>query len=134
MTVVRELQPGLPLVLLDRTRIEHALMNLFLNAVQAMPTGGRLTVRTSTSAATDVHPAQLIVEVEDTGVGIKAEDLGKLFEPFFTTKAPGQGTGLGLPIVRQIMGIHGGSIDLVNRPEGGVRATLKFNTELKGKP
>lgn len=132
VTVVRELQPAMPQVLVDRTRIEHALMNLFLNALQAMPDGGTLTVRTSASLVTDNRHPPLVVEVEDTGVGIKPEDLGRLFEPFFTTKPPGQGTGLGLPIVRKIMEIHGGSIDLANRAEGGVRATLKFNTEPKG--
>ena len=56
-----------------------------------------------------------------------SENAGKLFEPFFTTKPPGQGTGLGLAIVRRIMEIHGGSIRLSNRKEGGARATLQFN-------
>jgi signal transduction histidine kinase len=58
-----------------------------------------------------------------------SENAGKLFEPFFTTKAPGQGTGLGLAIVRRIMEIHGGSIRLNNRQEGGARATLQFNND-----
>jgi signal transduction histidine kinase len=129
--VVREFQPGLTPVPLDRTRMQHVLTNLFLNALQAMPEGGTLTVRTSAVAAEDGRQRQLVVEVEDTGTGIKPEDLDKLFEPFFTTKPPGQGTGLGLPIVRKIVEMHGGSIDLANRPEGGARATLRFQADPK---
>jgi signal transduction histidine kinase len=132
VSVVREFQPAMPQLLLDRTRIEHVLVNLFLNALQAMPEGGTLTVRTHASVATDNRPSQVTVEVQDTGLGIKPEDLGKLFEPFFTTKPPGHGTGLGLAIVRKIVEIHGGSISLSNRREGGAQATLIFNAETKG--
>ena len=127
VAVVCQLQPALPRALLDRTRIEHALMNLFLNSLQAMPDGGTLTVRSYVSGGTEDCAPQLIVEVEDTGRGIGPADLNKPFEPFFTTKPPGQGTGLGLSIVREIVEIHGGVISLANRPEGGVRATLKFD-------
>jgi signal transduction histidine kinase len=73
----------------------------------------------------------VIVEVDDTGHGIMPENAGKLFEPFFTTKPPGQGTGLGLTIVRRITETHGGSIRLSNRNQGGARAALQFNTERK---
>jgi signal transduction histidine kinase len=134
VTVVREFDAALPPLLLDRTRIEHMFVNLFLNAMQAMPPGGTLTVRTFPSSppgSDSDTPAGVIVEVDDTGHGIVSENAGKLFEPFFTTKPPGQGTGLGLAIVRRIMEIHGGSIRLGNRKEGGARATLQFNTEPK---
>ncbi|MEO8426793.1 MAG: ATP-binding protein [Verrucomicrobiota bacterium] len=134
VTVVSELRTDLPPLILDRTRIEHGLVNLFLNALNAMPEGGTLTVRTSltTPAGNGSNsPRCVIVEVEDTGCGIAPENLSKIFEPFFTTKQPGQGTGLGLAIVRKIMDIHGGTISFHNRPEGGVRATLKFNIEPK---
>jgi two-component system NtrC family sensor kinase len=127
---------ALPPLLLDRTRIEHMFVNLFLNAMQAMPPGGTLTVRTFASdigGESDI-PAGVVVEVNDTGHGIMPEIAGKLFEPFFTTKPPGRGTGLGLAIVRQIMEIHGGSVRLSNREEGGARATLQFNTESKNEP
>jgi C4-dicarboxylate-specific signal transduction histidine kinase len=134
VAVVREFAPALPPLLLDRTRIEHVFVNLFLNAMQAMPPGGTLTVRTFASdlvgGGSDA-PARVIVEVDDTGHGIMPENAGKLFEPFFTTKPPGQGTGLGLSIVRRIMEIHGASIHMTNRKEGGARATLQFNTEPK---
>jgi len=134
VTVVREFDTTLPSLLLDRARIEHVFVNLFLNAMQAMPPGGTLTVRTfasSPSFSDNDAPAGVTVEVDDTGDGIMPENAGKVFEPFFTTKPPGQGTGLGLAIVRRIMEIHGGSIRLSNRREGGARATLQFDTEPK---
>jgi signal transduction histidine kinase len=129
VTVECQLQPGLPLLALDRTRIEQVFVNLFLNAVQAMPEGGTLTVRTRVcvSPANNGEPACVTVDVDDTGQGIPHEHLAKLFEPFFTTKPPGQGSGLGLAIVRKIVEIHGGSISLCNRAESGARATVKFN-------
>jgi len=120
--------------MLDRTRIEQVFVNLFFNAMQAMPLGGMLTVRTAPSASCAEEtgaPAGVTVMVEDTGRGITPENAGKLFEPFFTTKPPGQGTGLGLTIARKIMEMHGGSIFLNNRDQGGARATLQFQT--KGK-
>ena len=101
-----------------------------------MPDGGTLTVRTRTqpaSATTGGEPGFATVEIEDTGHGIPQQQLAKVFEPFFTTKPPGHGTGLGLSIVQKIMQIHGGSISLANRNEGGVRATLTFNLQPKEK-
>ena len=129
--VVREFCPEPPPLMLDPTRIQHIFVNLFMNALQAMPEGGTLTVRSSVSPPpSSGHPAaRLTVEVEDTGSGIPTHQLSNIFEPFFTTKPPGQGTGLGLSIVRKMMEIHGGTICLSNRSEGGVRATLQFNTE-----
>jgi C4-dicarboxylate-specific signal transduction histidine kinase len=136
VTVVREFDPPLPPLSLDRTRIEHMFVNLFLNAMQAMPPGGTLTVRTFASDLggdeSDTPPG-VTVEVDDTGHGIMPENAGKLFEPFFTTKPPGQGTGLGLAIVRKIMEVHGGSIRLGNRKEGGARAALQFNNNTEPK-
>lgn len=134
VTVVREFDSTLPPLLLDRTRIEQVFVNLFLNALQAMPPGGTLTVRTfsSTPPGGDSDgPAGVTVEIDDTGHGIMPENAGKLFEPFFTTKAPGQGTGLGLTVARKLMEIHGGSILLSSRNQGGARATLQFNTKPK---
>ena len=133
---MREFDTTLPPLSLDRTRVEQVFVNLFLNALQAMPPGGTLTVRTFAShpsGSDSDAPAGAMVEVDDTGRGIMPENVGKLFEPFFTTKPPGQGTGLGLAIVRRIMEIHGGSIRLSNRNQGGARATLQFNIEPKGK-
>ena len=134
---MRQLQPGLPPVPLDRARLEHVLLNLITNAVQAMAGGGTLTVRTAfheASATPPGEPPQITVDIEDTGPGIPAEHLSKVFEPFYTTKSPGQGTGLGLAIVRKIVQIHGGTITLGNRPEGGARATLTFDLKPKEQP
>ena len=117
--------------------MEHVLVNLFTNAAHAMSDGGTLTVRSSLQAATDASIAldpQIILEVEDTGPGIPQEQLPNIFEPFHTTKPPGQGTGLGLAIVHRIIQIHGGSVTLGNRPEGGARATLTFNLQPKPHP
>ena len=134
VTVVREFDTTLPTLWLDRARIEHVFVNLFLNAMQAMPSGGTITVRTfaSTPGFSDNDvPGGVTVEIDDTGDGIMLENAWKVSERFFTTKSPGLGTGLGLAIVRRIMEIHGGSIRLSNRNESGARAALQFNTEPK---
>jgi signal transduction histidine kinase len=80
-------------------------LNLFLNAIQAMPEGGDLDVH-----ATMDDDGLLRVDVSDTGVGIRPEDLDKIFEPFFTTKEPGKGTGLGLSVAYGIVEKHHGRI------------------------
>ena len=140
LTVVKECADGLPLLSLDRRKIVQVFANLFLNAAQAMPTGGTLTVRTYlqrlTSVAHDdgartmthVHIGDTVVmaEVEDTGPGIPTDQLVKIFDPFFTTKPAGQGTGLGLTVAQKMMSVHGGLITIDNRAPHGVRATLTF--------
>ena len=92
-------------VTVNRTRIEQILVNLVINAVDAIPTEGTVTV--------DVRPSpdgsRIVVEVRDTGTGIPAEMLDKIFEPFYTTKGE-RGTGLGLPVVREIVNTYGGEI------------------------
>ena len=108
--VVRRLGAPLPEVALDGGQVRQAVLNLVVNAAQAMPRGGRLTVRTLLDGATAV------VEVEDTGPGIPAEIQARIFEPFFTTKATG--TGLGLPVVRRIVEGHGGELRLRTGPGG----------------
>ena len=138
ITVVREFDSALRPLSLDRTRLEHVFVNLFVNAMHAMPPGGMLTVRTFATGPFGSFSEKsngVIVEVDDSGHGITSQNADKLFEPFFTTKPPGQGTGLGLAIVRRIMEIHGGSVRLENRKEGGARVTLQFNnkTHLKEK-
>jgi len=89
-----------------------------LNALDAMEHGGQLTVRTAASPA---RPAEVIVEVEDTGVGIPRADRDKIFEPFFTTKPPGRGTGLGLSICYAIVAAHQGRIEVDSAPGRGAR-------------
>lgn len=118
--VVRELAPELPEIHGDAAQLKQVLVNLVVNAVQAMPDGGTLTVRTRANG-----PASSLI-VEDTGTGMNEEVLGKIFLPFFTTKDVGEGTGLGLPVVHGIVSSHGGSIDVQSRPGQGTRFEIRL--------
>ena len=102
---VLELDKGPREVVADENQLEQVFLNLASNAIDAMPAGGRITVRTA------VRGDRIAVDFEDTGTGIPAEVLPKVFEPFFTTKAAGKGTGLGLSIVARIIEEHGGTIE-----------------------
>ncbi len=103
--LVRDLEPRLPSITADPSQLNQVLVNLVVNAIQAMPEGGTLTVTTR-----DRGREGVILVVEDTGVGMDEETLGQVFVPFFTTKEVGEGTGLGLPVVHGIVTNHGGSI------------------------
>lgn len=142
-----QLAPGLPALALDGMKIEQVFVNLFTNAIHAMPEGGTLTVRTWTERLAETHrdlgsreaghfyagDTVVMAEIDDTGGGIAPEALRKIFDPFFTTKATGKGTGLGLAIVKRIIDLHGGEITVNNRPEGGVHCRLMFKAhERKG--
>jgi two-component system NtrC family sensor kinase len=102
--VVKEFSPSLPNVMADFDQLQQVFINLTLNAIQAMPDGGKLTLR---SSAVD---GEVRIDVQDTGCGISKENLGKLFTPFFTTKAKGKGVGLGLAVVHGIIERHKGRI------------------------
>jgi len=91
------------------------VVNLVVNAIQAMPHGGILTVETR------VHGRQILLAVEDTGTGMSEEVMKQIFIPFFTTKGAGHGTGLGLPAVHGIVTSHGGTIQVHSRPGLGSR-------------
>ena len=113
---------GLPCVSVNAGEIEQVFLNLFLNAMDAMPDGGTLTV--AASAADDGVEAgkpRLTVTVEDTGPGMSEEIRERAFEPFFTTKEEGRGTGLGLSICQGIINSHGGSIEIQSEPGQGTR-------------
>jgi two-component system NtrC family sensor kinase len=109
LTVVREFATDLPPVLADQERLIQSFMALMLNAMDAMDSRGRLTVR---SCINPDRQDEILLEFIDTGVGIKREDLPKIFEPFFTTKPQGRGTGLGLSICYGIIAEHRGRIDV----------------------
>jgi len=120
INVVRDwCDPALRLSL-DRNKMEQVLLNVLVNAIQAMPERGTLTLRTRINASC------FTTEIDDTGPGMSAVHQAKLFEPFFTTKPPGQGTGLGLSVARQIIQLHGGTLHLANRPGGGARVTIQI--------
>jgi signal transduction histidine kinase len=112
--------------------MEQVFINLFMNAVHAMPDGGTLSVRTYVrhssvgNNATGDNVETVVAEVADTGTGIPPEILTKIFEPFFTTKPVGVGTGLGMCVVKNIVELHGGTIAMANRPQGGAKATISF--------
>ena len=99
-------------------KLQQVFLNLFLNARDAMPTGGWLSIRTRTDDQTAV------VEISDTGAGIAPESLSRIYDPFFTTKAPGQGTGLGLSVTYGVVQEHHGAIECDSEPGQGTRFTL----------
>jgi signal transduction histidine kinase len=135
INVSQNLAENLPPLKLNRTKMEQVFINLFMNAIHAMPHGGTLSVRTyaqgspASGNGSDNSAAAVVAEVADTGTGVPPEALAKIFEPFFTTKPTGVGTGLGLSVVRNIVELHGGTISMANRPEGGAQATITFKTE-----
>jgi two-component system cell cycle sensor histidine kinase/response regulator CckA len=102
--------PGLPTVLADRSQIEQVIVNLAVNARDAMPSGGTLTIETR------VADERVALVMTDTGVGMERSVLEHLFEPFFTTKGVGEGTGLGLATVHGIVTQSGGDIHVYSEP------------------
>ncbi len=108
----------LPQVFADPDKVQQALLNVFLNALAAMPGGGRLSV------SFQMQNDFLAVMISDTGAGISKEDLPRIFDPYFTSKP--EGTGLGLAIVSKIMDAHAGAIDIENREGAGTTVTLRF--------
>lgn len=107
--VVTDIAPSLPTIYGDRQKLRQVLLNLLVNASDAMPTGGTLTLRVA-PAFLDGHRPAVELELADTGIGIPTENLSKIMEPFFTTKPEGKGTGLGLAICRRIVQEHQGVI------------------------
>jgi PAS domain S-box-containing protein len=114
VAVNHELSPALPRVLGNANQIQQVVVNLASNALDAMPRGGALTVKTSLIEENALSWVGLTLE--DTGAGIPIEIQGRVFEPFFTTKEPGKGTGLGLSLVHEIVKKHSGSIVVESRP------------------
>jgi len=110
----------LPGILGSSNRLQQVFLNLFLNAKDAMPSGGMLEVRSSANNGT------VEVEISDTGMGIQRENLARVFDPFFTTKATGRGTGLGLSVSYGIIKEHGGDISARNPPEGGAIIEIRL--------
>jgi two-component system NtrC family sensor kinase len=124
-------EPGRPLLAdVDPAQMQQVLTNLILNGLQAMPGGGRLTLRLGRREASPppdlgTEPADFAtITVEDEGVGIPPDDLGHVFEPFFTTKDVGEGTGLGLSVAWGIVRDHGGWIEVESEPGRGSRFTV----------
>jgi two-component system, NtrC family, sensor kinase len=120
VNVIKNYTEQLPPVLGSITRLQQVFLNLFMNARDAMPSGGMLEVRTG------AHNGSVAVEVTDTGLGIPAENLHRIFDPFFTTKATGRGTGLGLSVSYGIIKEHAGKVDVRSTPGKGTSFRLEF--------
>jgi two-component system cell cycle sensor histidine kinase/response regulator CckA len=133
--VKTSLEKNVPTICADRGQIEQVIMNLCLNARDAMPEGGRLVVDTDDVYLEEEDALRnpymktgryALLTVSDTGVGIDARDHERVFEPFFTTKGPDKGTGLGLAMVYGIVKQHGGFINLYSEPGKGTAFKVYF--------
>jgi signal transduction histidine kinase len=142
ITLETELAEDLPSRSYDADKLQQVFLNLLMNAMHAMERDGRLRVSTalcrvehgelgSHAREAGFLPGDAVIRIviEDSGPGIRPEDLGKLFDPYFTTKRQGEGTGLGLSVTRNIVTLHRGSIDLENRTGGGACAILLFRPD-----
>jgi signal transduction histidine kinase len=118
INIIEYLGADLPLVPLDRKSFHRAFLNLVLNAIQAMPNGGDLVVRTRT------YGNLVAMDLIDTGTGIEPQVIPHLFDAFYSTK-PG-GSGLGLPMTKRIVEAHAGKIHIQTEPNRGTQFTLTF--------
>ena len=134
ITFSLNLNSGLPYIVADKSQIHQALLNLCVNARDAMPQGGTLTIGSNTVEGEALHrrfgnaagDRYLCLRVSDTGIGMDEATKARMFEPFFTTKAPGIGTGLGLAVVYGVVKSHRGFIDFESRVSGGTSFNLYF--------
>ena len=118
--MIYSLSPDLPMINADPSQMHQVVVNLVVNAIQAMPKGGKLVLKT---ASADDYVSLI---VEDTGIGMNEDVLKKMFIPFFTTKDVGQGTGLGLSVVHGIVTSHGGSIRAESKVNQGSRFEIRM--------
>jgi signal transduction histidine kinase len=135
-----ETAKGLPGILADKNKLEQVFINLFLNAIQAMPNGGKIIIRSYDKKLEEVKNGvgaraqdnfrvgerAVIVEIQDEGTGISESNLKKIFHPFFTTKGPGVGFGLGLSVSRNIIDMHKGLIDIESQAGKGTKVSITF--------
>jgi CheY-like chemotaxis protein len=125
-----DLAPDLRSATADATQVQTAILNLALNARDAMPSGGRLTIATrnvpdGSPLLADLPPGDYVaITVTDTGAGMSPDVLARVFEPFFTTKEIGKGTGLGLSMVYSTVQQMGGDIEVASRPGAGTSVRL----------
>lgn len=124
--LVDDLAADLPLIQGDKNQLQQVFVNLSLNACEAMPDGGTLMI---TSALAD---EAVVIQITDTGMGIKREHLDKIFEPFFTTKPVGKGTGLGLAVSYGIIQQHGGTVEVQSEERKGTTFVIRLPLEGAG--
>jgi two-component system NtrC family sensor kinase len=118
----QQLDPHLPEITGDYNQIQQCIMNVIFNAMEAMPDGGKLTLRTSP----DRKKRMVHIEISDTGCGIPEENLSIIFEPFFSTKEEGKGVGLGLSVVYGIIREHQGTIFVDSQLGSGSTFHIRF--------
>lgn len=137
IVIEKEIKKDIPLILADKNRLEQVFINILLNSIQAMPEGGKVTVRSYDKKLEEIRNGigkraqdsfyfgerAAIVEIEDTGCGIPEENLKKIFDPFFTTKGQ-SGSGLGLSVSRNIIHMHRGLIHAESTPGKGTKVTV----------
>jgi PAS domain S-box-containing protein len=142
IAVILQLDRSIPPVFVDKSRIEQVLVNLFLNAVQALPAkGGKISVRSygkilnseyikgsdDTKSYFKKGQKVVVIEIADTGLGMPAEIFKKIFNPFVTTKDTGGGSGMGLYVSKNIIDMHEGSIEIESEEDKGTKATILFS-------
>jgi len=127
---VKSVNTPLKPVWIDKSRLQQALLNLLINAIQAMPEGGTLGVAIRAGES----PDEIRIDVADTGKGIPQEQLDSIFDPFFTTKKEGEGTGLGLSVTYGIIKKHGGRITVTSKPGQGSIFSIFLSTKEKHDP
>ncbi|MDD4183493.1 MAG: ATP-binding protein [Candidatus Omnitrophica bacterium] len=138
--IIKEIKKDLPAVYADRNKIEQVFMNILLNAIQAMPAGGEIYIRSNDKKFESTgkvaqgenvffNPGErmVVVEIEDSGTGITEENMKNIFDPFFTTKGPRDGAGLGLSVTKSILAMHKGTIEVKSLAGKGTKVivTLK---------
>lgn len=143
--IVRKINENIPKVLVDKNKIEQVFVNIFLNAIQAMPEGGKITVRSYGKKLKKfkngigkrkvdyfkIGEKAVIIEIGDAGIGISKKDLKKVFAPFFTTKGASRGVGLGLSVCRNIITMHRALIDIKSQQGKGTKVILTLKISPK---
>ncbi len=118
--IVKELAPGLPLIIGDSKKLQQVILNIITNSIQAMPKGGALTLRSH------IEDESVIIEIDDTGPGIPMELRDKVFDPCFTTKDLSTSAGLGLSVSKGIIEDHNGSIMIVDSERHGTKVVIRL--------
>jgi two-component system NtrC family sensor kinase len=116
ITIMKDLASDMPMIITDTSQLSHVLVNMALNAADAMPEGGTLTIRSR------VKNNSIVIDFEDTGVGIDRDNLNRIFDPLFTTKE--RGTGLGLAVIHRIIKNLNGSITVESEPNKGSKFVI----------
>lgn len=144
--IVKEMTRRIPKIKIDKNKMEQVFINVLVNAAQAMDNKGKITIRSYLKKLGGIERSRinketvyftsgeeaLIVEIEDTGVGISEENLKKIFDAFFSTKGPKGGAGLGLGICLSIVDMHKGLIDVESQPGRGTKVTITLKLATEG--